>query len=70
MIDDKDFEFETFEEYFGDTHQVDKIINECDVCRTKLAFTHQSNYQELIIKEARICPRCGHRHIKSVHVIN
>ena len=54
-----DFKFGALEEYFGDTKQVQKQIDECKVCGGKLIFTHLSDYKNLYVQETARCPECG-----------
>lgn len=70
MSFDSDFKFENFEEYFGDANQVDKIINECEVCNAKMIHTHLSDYKNLCIQENSRCPDCGHGNRKKIHILN
>ncbi len=70
MSFDPEFKFEHFEEYFGDTLQVQKIIDECKVCGSQMIFTHLADYTNLFIQETARCPDCGADHRKLIHVLN
>lgn len=70
MSMDVDFRFEKFEEYYGDADQVQKIIDNCNVCGSKLVHTHLSDYKNLIVQETGRCPECGHGNKKLIHIIN
>lgn len=65
-----DFQFEFFEEYYGDRRQVKKIIDECKICGTKLVMSHLSDYKNLIVQETARCPECGGGNRKLIHIIN
>jgi len=70
MSKEVDFRFEQFEEYFGDTIQVKKQIDECNVCGGKLIFTHLSDYKNLYVQETARCPECGGGNKKLIHILN
>lgn len=70
MSADPDFKFEKFEEYFGDIKQVKRQINDCNVCGSKLVFTHLSDYKNLFIQETARCPECGGNHRRLIHILN
>ena len=70
MSFDPDYKFESFQEYFGDARQVEKNINECEVCGANLVHTHISDYKHLCIQENSRCTDCGHGSKKKVHIIN
>lgn len=65
-----DFVFERFEEYYGDSNQVDKQINDCKICGAKLIFSHNSDYKNLMVQESARCPDCGSGSKKLIHVLN
>ncbi|MBT7608976.1 MAG: hypothetical protein HN576_04425 [Bacteriovoracaceae bacterium] len=67
---DTDFKFEKFEEYFGDIDQVKKIIDQCQVCGTKLVLSHLSDYKNLFVQETARCPECGAGNRKKLHTLN
>ena len=67
---DLDFQFEKFEEYFGDARQVKKQINECKICGSKLIFSHLSDYKNLYIRETSCCPECEGMQKKLIHILN
>ncbi len=69
-MSDADFKFESFEEYFGDSNQVKKQINECRVCGAKLIHSHLSDYKNLLMQETARCPECGAGGRKIIHIIN
>ena len=50
MAFDPDFKYEKYEEYYGDKVQVQKIIDDCKVCGTKLVFTHFSDFKNLMVQ--------------------
>jgi ssDNA-binding Zn-finger/Zn-ribbon topoisomerase 1 len=70
MSQDADFKFESFEEYFGDARQVKKTINECQICGSRLVFTHLSDYRNMFVQETARCPECGGNHKKLIHILN
>jgi DNA-directed RNA polymerase subunit RPC12/RpoP len=70
MAIDTDFKFEKFEEYFGDIKQIQKQINNCTVCGSKLVITHLSDYKNLLMQESARCPDCGVNNKKTIHIIN
>lgn len=63
-------EFEKYEEYYGDSKQVQKIMNECSNCGAPTVQTHLSDYTNLIIQENSRCPDCGLAKRKKIHIIN
>jgi hypothetical protein len=65
-----DYNFERFEEYFGDCKQVKRIIEECRYCGSKLVHSHLSDYKNLIIQETSRCPECGNGRKKVIHILN
>lgn len=67
---DVEYRLEDFEEYFGDAEQVKKTLSECRYCGTKLVHSHVSDYEELIVQEASLCPECGQGNRKLVHRLN
>ena len=70
MAIEADFEFEKFEEYFGDAKQVRKIMNHCTACGGKLIHSHLSDYKNLVVQEHKRCPECGNTNKKKIHIIN
>ena len=70
MSKDAEIKFERFEEYFGDAGQVQKQIDDCKVCGSKLVFTHLSDYKNLFVQESARCPDCGGNNKKMIHVLN
>ena len=70
MATDTEFRFERFEEYFGDIKQVQKQIDDCNICGGKLMFTHLADYKNLYIQETARCPECGGGKRKLIHVLN
>lgn len=67
---EKEYTFEHFEEYYGDTRTVMKQIDECDQCGTRLSFSHLCDFKNLIVHETSRCPECGHKRKKKIHIIN
>ncbi len=65
-----DFIFERFEEYYGDTCQVDKQINDCKICGAKLIFSHSADFKNLMMQESARCPDCGSGNKKLIHILN
>lgn len=70
MSKELNFRFERFEEYYGDTNQVEKLINECKICGNKMIFTHLSDYKNMLVQETATCPECGSGNKKLVHILN
>ncbi len=70
MSTETDFVFEKFTEYYGTTKNVQKQINECKVCGSKLSFSHLSDFKNMIIQETSRCSECGHKNKKKIHIIN
>lgn len=70
MSADSSYKFEKFEEYYGDVHQVKKIIDDCNVCGAKLIHTHLSDYKHMVVQENARCPECGGGNRKLIHIIN
>ena len=64
------YKFEKFEDYFGDIKQVQRIIDECRICGSKLVFTHLSDYSNMLVQESGRCPECGDGSKKLIHIIN
>ncbi|HLE10596.1 MAG: hypothetical protein A2504_08945 [Bdellovibrionales bacterium RIFOXYD12_FULL_39_22] len=67
---DLDYKIELFEEYYGDVDHVKKLMNECNICSSKLVLSHLSDYTNMVIKETARCPECGSNNRKFVHIIN
>ena len=65
-----DYKFEHFEDYYGDVEHVKKVMDECEICSSKLVLSHLSDYTNMIIREAARCPECGSNSRKVVHIIN
>ena len=70
MQAESDYKFERYERYFGDIKQVKRIIDDCNICGSKLVLSHLSDYRNLIIQESARCPECGGSGRKIVHVLN
>jgi len=70
MAFDPDFKYEKYEEYYGDKIQVQKIIDDCKVCGTKLVFNHFSDFKNLMVQETARCPECGSGNRKIIHILN
>ena len=66
----KDYEFEHFEKYFGDSSQVVKIIENCPKCGGKLVLTHLSDNGALLMQETARCHACDYGQRKIIHVVN
>ena len=69
-IDPINFKYEKYEGYYGDKVQVQKIIDDCKVCGTKLVFTHFSDFKNLMVQETARCPECGSGNRKIIHILN
>ena len=69
-IKDREFRFENYQEYFGDHHQVKKIINRCKACGCRVVHTHLTDYTNLVVQENTKCPECGEDERKVIHIIN
>jgi hypothetical protein len=65
-----EFKIERYEEYYGDTKQVKKIIDECKLCGAKLIHSHISDYRNLMIQETSQCLDCGAGSKKMLHILN
>jgi hypothetical protein len=70
MSSPNDFKIENFEEYFGDILRVKSIIDNCEICGSKLIFAHLSDYKNLLIQETAHCPECGNKGRRKLHVLN
>lgn len=70
MAKDVDFRFEQFEEYWGSVDNVQKIIDECKVCGSKLLLSHLPDYKNLIVQETARCIDCGSGNRKLIHALN
>lgn len=70
MAKEMDFRFERFEEYWGGPEQVNKTINECSVCGSKLLLSHMPDYKNLLVQETARCIDCGAGNRKVIHIIN
>jgi len=67
---DSEYEFETYEGYFGSAEDVRRSIDECEECGSKLVFTHLPDYKNLYMQENCRCLECGHVHKKTIHIMN
>ena len=70
MSMDSNYKFEKFEEYYGDSQQVKKIIDDCKVCGSKLVHSHLSDYKHMVVQETARCAECGGGNRKLIHIIN
>jgi len=70
MSMENDYKFECYEEYFGDSDQVKRIINECRGCGAKLVLTHLPDYKNLLIQETARCIECGLNNRKLICILN
>jgi len=70
MSSSNDLKIEKFEEYFGDVIQVKSIIDDCEICGSKLVFAHLSDYKNLVIQESAHCPECGNKGRRKLHILN
>lgn len=70
MSYDFDFQFERYEEYYGDAAEVKKMLEECPTCGTRMIHSHISDYKNLIIQETSKCPECGTSPRKYIHTLN
>ncbi|OFZ24952.1 MAG: hypothetical protein A2381_12815 [Bdellovibrionales bacterium RIFOXYB1_FULL_37_110] len=67
---DSDYKFETYEEFYGDIKQVQQLIDACQICGSRLMINHLTDYTNLLVQESAICPECGNKNRKKVHVLN
>lgn len=67
---DFEFEFEKFEDYFGEAEEVKKNIDTCTHCGAKVSFGHITDYSNMLLKESINCPECGATKSKKIHIIN
>lgn len=67
---DPDFKFENFVEYHGTIEDVEKKIEECEVCGSKLLLSHMPDYKNLLVQETARCMECGLGNRKIIHIIN
>ena len=65
-----DYKVESFEEYWGTSDNVQRLITECDMCGAKMVFTHLPDYKNLLVQETGRCTDCGEGHRKRIHSIN
>ncbi len=70
MINRYDYEFESFEEYFGDVKSVKEKIENCPKCGSKLAMSHFSDVGNMLVQETARCTQCDFGQRKVIHVIN
>ena len=66
----KDYEFEALERYFGDKDQVKKIIENCPCCNAKFVMTHVPDSGSLIVEETARCLDCDFGQRKVIHSLN
>lgn len=66
----KEFEFEYFEKYYGDQKQVEKIIEDCPNCGTKLFLSFLPDRSNLLMRETASCTHCSYGKRKLIAVIN
>lgn len=70
MSSETDYKFEKFEEYWGDAKNVQKQIQNCKVCGSKLLLSHMPDYKNLLVQETARCIECGGGNRKNIHILN
>ncbi len=65
-----DYEVEYYERYFGGVEQVKRINEECPACSENFFFTHQVDYENLLIQETATCPNCDFGQRKIISLVN
>lgn len=70
MAADANYKFEYYEKYLVEADQVEKQINECPVCGSKLLLSHLPDYKNLLVQETARCLDCGNSNRKVIHIIN
>lgn len=70
MSSEVDYKFEKFEEYWGSAENVQKQIQNCKVCGSKLLLSHMPDYKNLLVQETARCIDCGSGNRKHIHVLN
>ena len=70
MNSSKDYEFETFEKYYGDFDQVKKTIENCPKCGAKLSVSHYPDSGNLLVQETSRCLSCDFGQRKVIHILN
>lgn len=69
-MSDVNFKFEQFEEYYGSPEEVERSINQCAVCGSKLILSHMPDYKNLLVQETARCMDCGCGNRKVIHILN
>lgn len=65
-----EYVFEKYEEYYGEPKEVSKQITLCKICGAKLIFSHNADFQNLVMQESARCPDCGSVTCKHIHSLN
>ena len=65
-----DYNFDYLEKYHGDSENVQKIIEECKECGSKLIMQHFSDHSNLLVHESAQCLDCGAPHRKLISILN
>lgn len=65
----ENFQFESYESYHGDAHEVKRQIDNCTLCQGEMVFSHQSDYTTLTLREVARCHHCGAKERKIIHVL-
>lgn len=65
-----DYKFEYLEKYHGDLENVQKTIDDCPDCGSKLVFQHFSDYTNLLVHESAQCIDCGEGGRRLISILN
>jgi hypothetical protein len=69
-MSENNYKFESFVEYHGTVENVQKMIDKCQVCGSKLMLTHLPDYKNLLVQETARCLECGSGNRKVIHILN
>jgi len=66
----KDFEFESYEKYYGEPEQVQKAIEFCPKCGTRFNISHLSDCGNLLLHETARCLACDYGSRRLIHLLH
>jgi hypothetical protein len=67
---ENDYKFECYEQYYGSKEEVQKKIDDCPKCHSKLILGHFPDYKNLLVQETARCLDCGESNRKIIYVLN
>ena len=65
-----DYEFESYERFYGPSEEVISIMEDCPQCGAKFVVTHYSDTFTLLLKETSKCVECDYGAKKVYYALN